>query len=183
MAVVDVSDPTNPVYVTTCGTPSVPGPSDLVVAGGYAYVADAESGMVVIDLLPPYTMLARRQSPSLGEKLAVVEQSDGSAVGYVASRSAGLQVVQVSDAEEAGNPAFVRSKLGLGDVTDVAVQGAYGYVADSGGRLSIVGLTNPTNPSAVGSTQTSGSARGVAGTTISSGNYALVADGSKGLSV
>ena len=183
VAVVDVTNPALPVHVTTCGTPSVPGPSDLVVAGGYAYVADAESGLVVVDLLPPYTMLARRQSPSLGEKLAVVKQSDGSAVGYVASRSAGLQIVQVSDADEAGNPAFVRSKLGLGDVTDVAVQGAYGYVADSGGRLYLVGLTNATNPSPVGSTLTSGSPHGVAGTTISSGNYALVADGSKGLSV
>ncbi|MDH4179613.1 MAG: S-layer homology domain-containing protein, partial [Armatimonadota bacterium] len=183
VAVVDVTNPALPVHVTTCGTPSVPGPSDLVVAGGYAYVADAESGMVVVDLLPPYTMLARRQSPSLGEKLAVVKQSDGSAIGYVASRSNGLQVVQVSDAEEAENPAFIRSKLGLGDVTDVAVQDAYGYVADAGGRLYIVGLTNATNPSAVGSALTSGSARGVAGTTISSGKYALVADGSKGLSV
>ena len=183
VAVVNVSNPALLVYVTTCGTPSVPGPSDLVVAGGYAYVADAESGMVVVDLLPPYTMLARRQSPSLGEKLDVVEQSDGSAVGYIASRSTGLQIVQVSDADEAGNPAFVRSKLGLGDVTDVAVRDAYGYVVDAGGRLYLVGLTNATNPSAVGSTLTSGSAQGVAGTTISSGNYALVADGSKGLSV
>ena len=183
VAVVRIADPTDPRYVTTCGTPSVPGPSDLVVAGGYAYVADAESGLVVVDLLPPYTMLARRQSPSLGEKLAVGEQSDGSAVVYVASRSAGLQIAQVSDAEEAGDPAFIRSKLGFGDVTDAALGDAYGYVTDSGGRLYVIGLTTATNPSAVGSAQTEGSARGVAATTISSGKYALVADGSKGLSV
>jgi hypothetical protein len=183
VAVVDISDPANPAFVTSCGTPSVPGPSDLVVAGGYAYVADAESGLVVVDLLPPYTELANRVSPSAGEKLAVVGQSDGSVLAYIAARTAGIQIVQVSDADEASDPALVNAAQGLGDVTDIAVGGSYGYVTDYGGRLSVVGLTNPTNPNLIGLEETSGSPLAVDTATIGSANYAVVADGDEGISV
>jgi hypothetical protein len=183
VAVVDISDPTDPVFVTSVGTPSVPGPSDLVVAGGYAYVADAESGLVVVDLLPPYTELANRESPAAGEKLAVAEQFDGSVLAYVAARSAGLQVVQVSDAEEATDPALINDVQGLGDVTDIAIADTYGYVTDLGGRLSVVGLTNPANPNLVGLAQTSGSPLGVAASTIGFAKYAVIADGDQGISV
>jgi hypothetical protein len=136
-----------------------------------------------VDLLPPYTALATRQSPSPGEKLAAAAQSDGSAVVWIASGSVGLQIVQVGDAEAADNPALIRSKLGFGDVTDVALQGSYAYIADAGGRLSVANLSNPTNPSLTGTEETAGAATGVTGMTIGAASYALVADGSKGLSV
>ncbi len=183
VAVVDISDPADLTFVTSCGTPSVPGPSDLVVAGGYAYVADAESGLVVVDLLPPYTELASRQSPAAGERLDVAGQNDGSALTYVASRLAGLQIVQVSDADEAANPALIRTAQGFGDVTDVSVADAYAYVTDINGRLSVVNLSNPTNPSLVGHTETAGSALGVDSCAIGLAKYALVADGDRGVSV
>jgi hypothetical protein len=185
VSVVDIRDPLNPALVSSVATPSVPGPADLAVAAGYAYVADAESGLVVVDLLPPYTELARRQSPAYGERLTARELSDGSGVTYVASRSTGLQIVQVGEADDASDPSFVRTKQGLGDVTDLSVTtaGTYGYVTDRDGRLSVVNMTNATNPSLVGSATTSGSPLAVASTTIGGGSYALVADGDAGLSV
>ena len=183
VTVVDIRDPLDPAVVSTCGTPSVPGPSDLTVAGGYAYVADAEAGLVIVDVMQPYSELAKCESPAYGEKLAVVGQTDGTGVAYIASGTAGLQMVQVTDSEEPDDPALVRTNRTLGDVTDVAVQGTYGYVTDASGQLTVMNLSNSTSPLTVGQVDTPGSALGVGATTIGAANYALVADGYEGVSV
>ena len=181
LVVVDVSNPAGAAVVTSCGTPSVPGPSDLAIAGGYAYVADAESGLVIIDIVSPYVALAALESPAYGERLALTESGDAG-IGYFAAGRAGLQIVRVTDSEDAINPSLVRTNRTLGEVTDVALGTAYGYVTDASGRLSIMNTANATNPFTVGSVATSGSALGVATTQVSAGSYALVAGGYAGLS-
>ncbi|MFB3880727.1 MAG: S-layer homology domain-containing protein [Armatimonadota bacterium] len=182
VVVVNVANPLAPAVVSSCGTPSVPGPSDLAIAGGYAYVADAESGLVVVDIVSPYIGLATLESPAYGQRLALLKPSDGSGVGYIAAGPSGLLVAQVTEAEEAGNPALARSNRALGEVTDVALSGSYAYVTDASGRLSVLNLGSPTNPYTVGIAQTSGSALGVAAATVGSSGYALVAGGYQGLS-
>jgi len=182
VVVVNVANPAAPAVVSSCGTPSVPGPADLAIAGGYAYVADAESGLVVVDIVSPYIGLATLESPAYGERLALLKPTDNSGIGYVAAGPAGLEVVQVTQADEADNPTLVRSNRALGEVTDVALSGAYAYVTDASGRLSVLNLGNPTNPYTVGAEDTSGSALGVAAATVGSSSYALVAGGYQGLS-
>jgi hypothetical protein len=186
VVVVNVSNPAHPALVASCGTPSVPGPSDLAIAGGYAYVADAESGLVIVDIVSPYVELAALQSPAYGQKLAVTDPTtnlSGPGIGYIAAGPQGLQIVQTTSSEDADDPSLVRSNRSLGEVNDVALATGYGYVTDAGGGLSVLNLGNPTNPFTVGSLVTSGSALSVAATTIgSSGNYALVAGGYEGLS-
>jgi hypothetical protein len=187
LVVVEVTDPENPAFVTSCGTPSVPGPSDLAIAGGYAYVADAESGLVVVDIISPYVALAALESPAMGQRLALTEPADGSGVAYIAAGQAGLQIVQVPDSEEATNPSLVRTNRTLGEVTDVALHEtsggtAYGYVTDASGRLSVMNIANPVNPYTVGSLVTSGSALAVASAQVGLSSYALVAGGYEGLS-
>jgi hypothetical protein len=187
VVVVDVADPLHPAVVTSCGTPSVPGPSDLAIEGGYAYVADAESGLVIVDIVSPYVALAALESPAMGQRLAITAPSDGSGVGYIAAGLAGLQIVQVSDSEDADNPSLVRTNRTLGEVNDVALYKSLSgvdcaYVTDASGRLSVLNAANPTNPYTVGSVTTSGSALGVAATQIGASSYALVAGGYDGLS-
>ncbi|MFB3881611.1 MAG: S-layer homology domain-containing protein [Armatimonadota bacterium] len=182
VVVVDIADPANPAVVSSCGTPSVPGPSDLAIAGGYAYVADAESGLVIVDILSPYIELAALESPAYAERMAVSGSGDDSGIGYMAAGPQGLQIVQVSSSEEAADPALARSNRSLGDVNDVAVASPYAYVTDTSGRLTIMNLTNPTNPYKVGSVVTSGSALGVTAAAVGASNFALVAGGYQGLS-
>lgn len=62
---------------------------------------------------------------------------------------------------------------------DVAVAGNYAYIAVGSAGLRVIDVTDPANPTVVGSVDTPGSARGV---TIS-GTYAYVADGNSGLQV
>ncbi len=191
VTVVDISDPLDPTVVSTCGTPSSPGPSDLTLTGGYAYVADAEAGLVIVDVLQPFSQLAKCESPAYGEKLDVIGQTSGAGLAYIASGAAGLQIVQVSSSEEADDPALVRTNQTLGTVTDfdIAVaatgQAAYGYATDASGRMTVMNLSNPTNPFAVtgGELDTPGSALGADAITISGANYCLVADGYEGVSV
>ncbi len=191
VTVVDITDPENPSVISTCGTPSTPGPSDLTVSSGYAYVADAEAGLVIVDVMQPFSELAKCESPAYGEKLDVVEQSSGAGLAYVAGGIAGLQIIQVSDAEEADDPALIRTNRSLGNVTDFDValsatgQASLGYVTDASGHMTVMNLTNPTNPFAVtgGELDTPGSALGADAFTINGSNFCLVADGYEGVSV
>ncbi len=183
VVVVNVSDPAAPFVVTSVGTPSVPGPADLAIAPGYAYVADAESGLVVVDIVSPYIELAALDSPACAQRLDVIEPTDGSGVGYMAAGPQGLQIVQVTDATDPDNPSLVRSVRSLGEVNDVALASPYAYVTDTAGRLSLLNVANPVNPYTVGpAAETSGSALGVAAATIGASPYALVAGGYEGLS-
>jgi hypothetical protein len=183
VAVVDVSDPTHPVLVVTCGTPSIPGPSDMVVAGGYAYVADAEAGLAILHIIPPYSPLAALQSPSLATSLVTVDGVDDTGLAYLACGLNGVKVVQVSDVAYPDDPVRVGSNAAIGTVTDVAVVPENVIYATNSTGLSILSGTDPTNPYTLGSIATPGSALAVAPTTISGSRYALIADGDAGLTV
>ncbi len=88
----------------TCGTLSVPGPSDVAVQGGYAYVADAEAGLSIIAILPPYEELAAVESPALARRLAAVEGSGDTGLVYLACGPNGLKVVEISDTTVPDDP-------------------------------------------------------------------------------
>ena len=95
---------------------------------------------------------------------------------YVASGSAGLQVVDVSDKT---SPTIVASLTTATAAFDVKVVGNEAYIANGGGGLWIVDISNPTIPATLGSAPTVGGAFDV----VISGMRAFVVDGTGGLQI
>jgi hypothetical protein len=93
---------------------------------------------------------------------------------YVADGSAGLQVIDVSNA---ANP----DRVGGYDSSDwaigVAVSGNYAYVADWWDGLQVIDVSNPANPRRVGGNPAFADARNL----IVAGDKVFVAAGSRGL--
>ncbi|MHB1035194.1 MAG: Ig-like domain-containing protein [Pirellulales bacterium] len=95
-------------------------------------------------------------------------------LAYVADHSAGLVILDVSDAEA---PVLVGALDTSGYAYDVAVSGTRAYVADGTAGLVILDVSNSAAPVRLGGFDTSGDARDV---TVR-GALAYVADGSAGL--
>ena len=144
-----------------------------VIVGDYAYVADGNSGLQIIDISSP-------ESPSIIGTL----DTSGSAYGitingnyaYVADTTSGLQIIDISDPV---NPELIETLDTSGYAYGITVDGSYAYVADGNSGLQIIDISSPESPSIIGTLDTSGSAYGIA----VDGSYAYMADGSSGLQI
>jgi len=176
LRVVDISDPTNPTEVASCYMPDIAW--GVVVAGGYAYVADGEAGLRVVDVSDPTnpTEVGFYDTPGNASDVAVAGN-----YAYIADRAYGLRVVDVSDPS---NPTEISYYITPKNAYDVAVVENYAYVVGgpgggfgSSGYLWVLDVSDPSNPTEVGYYDTPGQARDVA----VAGDYLWVADGSAGL--
>ncbi|MGY5876758.1 MAG: hypothetical protein RTU30_13500 [Candidatus Thorarchaeota archaeon] len=95
---------------------------------------------------------------------------------YIADRSEGLRVVNITDT---AHPEIVASFDTTSYTNDVFVEGNYAYIADSTNGLWVVNITDPTDLSERWNCATPYSSWGV----IVEGNYAYVADRNSGLQV
>ena len=90
LAVIDISDPTNPgtpIYEDTSGSAL-----GVYVSGDYAYVADWDSGLAVIDISDPTNPGAPIYEDTTGDASGVYVSGD---YAYIADESSGLAVIQV----------------------------------------------------------------------------------------
>jgi len=99
-----------------------------------------------------------------GQKVAVYGSR-----AYVAARTAGLQVFDLTDPDL---PVLVGSVDTPSDAQGVSIAGSYAYIADGASGLQVINVSNPSAPVIVGSIDTPGSALDV----NISGSYAYVAD-------
>jgi len=118
--VLDVSTPHTPVAMGIPLGGEIAEIADIAVGGGYAYVADYNSGLVVYDVSNPSApeWVGGVYYYPGGEGFAGVAVSGGYA--YLAARSAGLRVIDVSVPSA---PVEVGLADIPGDPTDVAVAG------------------------------------------------------------
>jgi hypothetical protein len=114
---------------------------DIAVVGELAYVA-VDSGLVILDLA----------NPALPTVRGVVSTNSGAvtqgvkvagAYAYLASREAGVHVVDVSDSRA---PRVVGVKRFPQPVWDVAVKDTYAYAVTFGGYLYVLDVSNPASP-------------------------------------
>jgi hypothetical protein len=128
----------------------------VAVSGDYAFVADYDSGMCVIDISDPGSPLevGRLRTSGIAWNVAV---HDGYA--YIAERTRGLTIVDVSDPT---HPVETGNFDTIGYSLDVAVEGHYAYLADHLGGLRIIDVSDPSDPREVGSYDTIGYTCGVA---------------------
>jgi hypothetical protein len=143
------------------------------VVGNYAYVADFNSGLQIIDISNP-TNPTRKGSYDTSGYAAGVQVVGNYA--YVADSDSGLQIIDISNPT---TPTRKGSYDTSGWAFGVQVVGNYAYVADYDSGLQIIDISNPTTPTLKGNYNTSGYARGVQVV----GNYAYVADDEDGLKI
>jgi len=142
----------------------------VAVKGDYAYVADDDNGLAIVDVSNPAEP-AIESIHDIGRYTNDVAVAGDNA--YVAN-SSGLVIVNITDPEK---PAITceLDQTALG----VAVAGDYAYVADSYNGLAIVDISNPAEPAIESIRNIGGYARDVA----VAGNYAYVANSSGGLAI
>ncbi|MCK4414875.1 MAG: T9SS type A sorting domain-containing protein [Candidatus Eisenbacteria sp.] len=147
-------------------------PIDVSVAGSYAYVADRESGLQIVDVSDP-------RVPEIVGSIAFISTVNRVfALGGYAfiGSSSDFLVIDVLDPtapSEVGSVSFPQS------MSDVVVVPPYAYSTNWAGGLNIIDISDPNHPEIVGTVDTPGLARGVAVVWP----YAYVADASSGLQV
>jgi hypothetical protein len=135
MQIVDVSNPANPVNVSTLT--GLYFPDSIVVAGRYAYVSGGR--LQIIDVSNPANPVMLGSSSSSGGFVAV---SGGYA--YV---TGGLNM-QVVDVSNPSNPVTVGSVVTGASAYCITVAGRYAYIGYQP-DLQIFDVSNPTNPTVV----------------------------------
>ncbi len=146
---------------------------DVYLSGGYAYIADGNSGLAIIMVLPPSNPGTPIYKDTNGTAFGVYVLGD---YAYVADGGSGLAVINVSDPT---NPKLLVYENTAGNANGVYVSGDYAYVADGASGLAIIDISDPTNPGVPVYEVMVGGADDV----FVSGNYAYVADGGSGLAV
>jgi len=148
-------------------------PCAIAISGTYAYVADLEFGLRVVEIADPR---APRIVTSLKLPGFIGDVAVSGNHAYVVSGAFGLQVIDVSNPEQ---PLIVGSVDTPDYSADVAVAGDYAYVADRESGLQVIDVANPLSPHIVGTVDIPGGSRGVA----AAGNYAYVVGGPLGFRV
>jgi hypothetical protein len=146
----------------------------VVVVGNYAYLADADAGLQVIDVRDPHhpEQVGSFDTPGSAYSVAVAGHW-----AYVADGEAGLQVIDVSDPAK---PVRTGTYDTPGVACAVVTAGHYAYVGDSEAGLQVIDVSNPAWPVRVGKwsqINSDGSANAVAIV----GNHLYVANGRAGV--
>lgn len=142
---------------------------DVFVQGGYAYVADGEEGLRIINVENPAFPYSAGHFNTSGFAQGVFVSGS---YAYVADGQNGLQIVDISipsSPDSAGRfdtPGFAE---------DVFVSGNFAYLADGGEGLQIIDITDPNNPDSAARFSDGSSVKGV----FVSGAYAYLATADK----
>ncbi|MFN6258025.1 cadherin domain-containing protein, partial [Microcystis sp.] len=165
----DINPPT-PTFISKYDTPGWA--FGVEVVGNYAYLADYDSGLQIIDISNPSNPIFKGNYDTDGAW-------DVEVVGnyaYIADGSSGLQIINISNPT---NPTFIGNYDNFSAVVDVQVVGNYAYLANGNSLLQIIDISNPTNPILKGNYYSSGEATDVQVV----GNYAYLAAGGGGLQI
>lgn len=143
LMVLDITDGNHHPYDGECN--DVLEPCAVDVDDRYAYVADLDLGLCVIDLIDPTSPELVATLHLAGGEFCGLDVHDG--MVYLAADDAGLHLVDVS------NPLApsLRSTIDVpGPERDVAVRGDLAYVAAGSGGLAVVDVSDPLAPALIG---------------------------------
>jgi hypothetical protein len=167
--IVEIDDPASPVLVCTVDTYD---PRDVAISGDYAYVADWESGLQVIDISTPGVARIVATLYGINEAVSVTVAGD---IAFVADYWEGLISVDISDPTL---PIIIGS-VAFTNPIDVDVDGAWAYVTATFNRVVVVDISTPEEPRIATDFDTPGRTDGV----LASGDLLFVADRSTGILV
>jgi len=123
-----------------------PGTAENVsVQDGYAYVADGEAGLQIINAQQPeHPQLVTNYRDALAYVHEIQVIGD---YAYVADLSEGFQILDISDL---GNPHLIGSYKPKGKTFAIHVSGQYAYLADSEDGFQILDISDKKSPKLVG---------------------------------
>lgn len=133
------------LHITRLGYCNTPGRAlGVTVAGNYAYVADYDHGLRIIDVANSAVPIQTGFVDTPGGSYTVEVAGNRA---YVADQAGGLRIIDIA------NP-YTPFELGFydtpGAASGVAVEGDYAYVGDRHGGFRVVNVTNPAAPVEVG---------------------------------
>ena len=146
---------------------------DVYVSGDYAYVADYDSGLAIIDISDPTNPGTPIYENTTGIASSVYVSGN---YAYIADELSGLAIIDISDPTNPGTPIYEDTS---GSASGVYVSGNYAYVADWSFGLAVINISDPINPGTPVYEDTTGGASDI----YVSGDYAYVADWSSGLAI
>jgi len=177
LIVADISNETSPQHLATLNTEGRA--VGIALREGKAYVSVNNGEHLIVDIQAPQTPVVldtvkfsctSTSAESIYNK-GITVTDDGF---YIADRACGLQV-----ASEVPSFSVLKSVDTPGDAQDVAIDGAFAYVADGKSGLQIINIDPTDGSQIIGTVDTPGMAKGVA----VEGDKAYVADGAYGLQV
>jgi hypothetical protein len=144
--ILDISDPSDPVFLS--GLAFWGGVRQLYYSQGYLYVLSNLSepysnylrAVDVSDPLDPFVAGSVQIAGTVEIPGDIMVSGD---YAYIANRSNGLQIVDISDPE---NMEVIGSCDTPGDATGIFVNDPFATIADYYSGIQIVGIVNPTNP-------------------------------------
>ena len=145
----------------------------VAVVGNFAYIADSNSGLAIIDITDPSNPLNPVYMDTNGTARSVTVVGN---FAYVADFNEGLAIIDISDPINPVTPVYKDTN---GSAFDVTVEGNFAYLADNNSGLAIIDISNPTSPGEPVYVDTNGPATGVE----VMGTNAYVADNSSGLAI
>ncbi len=130
------------------GSVNTPGDScQLAISGSYAYVADGDFGLRILDITTPEAPVSVGSLifPSAANDVAVHKVDSNESYAYVTTDDHGLRIVDIS------NPSspVERSSVFHSDMDcnmAVAAHHPFVYVADDSSGMRIIDVTDPDNP-------------------------------------
>jgi hypothetical protein len=157
------------------------GARNLTIAGNYAYIVSATTGLHVVDVSTPTAprLVASVAAPAIVDARAVQVQFR---YAFVVDRE-GLKVVDVTNPTR---PRVTGARVPLRDARDLYLVRTHAYVAAGADGLAIVDIERPEAPGAPTFFTADGAIDDASGITVGAtyaGQYAYVADGKNGLRV
>ena len=168
LQVVDVSNPTNPVQISTYGSNDYF--EGVVVAGNYAFVANWD-GLKVLDVTNPAHTVQVYDSSAFASGVAVA-----GTYAYVSDGAAGVEVIDVS---RLTSPVRVGGYKTSGYADGILLRSNRAYITSPSVGLQILDVSSPAHPVLLGNYGTNRPFEGVDVV----GGYAYVANGDAGLQI
>ncbi len=154
----------------------LPDPRNIFFANEFAYVADDDSGLYIVNILDP-------SNPSIVGKYSINSRAWDVYVrgdyAYIASGQPPLEL-QIVNISNPSNPTLVSSFPITGNPNGISVVGDYAYIAAFLWGVYVIGISDPSTP--YQASHYSGPFVG-ARDVIVEGNYAYVAWGSSGFQI
>ncbi|UCF35305.1 MAG: hypothetical protein JSU96_10630 [Acidobacteriota bacterium] len=146
LRVVDVSTPANPIETGFADRGSYDQGYAWGVAfqGPFAYIANVEIGLRIVDVQDPYAPSTQAIYPLTHAPVALTV---GGNKVYIADQEEGLHIVDTSDPRR---PRRISQLQLPGRALDIALQGTLAYIAAKEGGLRIVDVQDPGKPREVG---------------------------------
>lgn len=166
--IVDINNPSSPQLVSKLT--DYGDPRGIAVSDDYAYVADSDEEIVIIDVSDSSSpTIVGNYSTSTAYDVAVLDNHL-----YIADWSDGFVVVNVSNPS---SPLFESCYETGGNAWNIVIEDSYAYVVDNKKGLLTFDISSHSSPDLMSSYNTVNYARSVA----VSGNYACIVDQNNGL--